>query len=83
MARTKPATPIRREPSSEYTNGASNGYASNGNASHSPMHLVGEKKHSVGEVTADALRTLVPDQARKEGGAGQFLFAVGGIYASL
>lgn len=77
MARTKQATPIRRNPSSEYTskqqqqkadkvvNGTANGKA----------HLA-QSPH--GSVLKDAL-----PPARKEAGALQFFLAVGGIYGSL
>jgi len=75
MARTKNATPLKREPSSEYTQ--KNGTALNG----TPRKL--EKETNGTSVTAEALKSLVPEEARKGSGVLPFLIAVGGIYGSL
>jgi len=76
----KQATPLRREPSSEYfRNGNATG---NGTPSRSSRNLE-TVIADVETATGNALKNLVPDEARKEGGAMQFLIAVGGIYGSL
>lgn len=81
MARSKQATPLRREPSSEYfTKGDQNG-----TSSRSPRNLdksVLNGRISEDHTNAEVLKSMVPE-ARKEAGAFQFLMAVGGIYGSL
>ncbi|TAQ87774.1 hypothetical protein B7494_g3932 [Chlorociboria aeruginascens] len=71
MARTKQATPLRKQPSSEYYSKADQ----NVTPSRSPRILEREK------VDGDLLKSLVP-VANKEAGALQLLLAVGGIYGS-
>ena len=79
MARTKQATPLRREPSSEY-------YAKSeekGISSRSPRNLdrdVGVKEASNGHAHVSVVNVV--DQV-KEAGALQLVFAVSGIYGSL
>jgi UDP-galactose transporter B1 len=81
MARTKQATPLRRDPSSEYFSKAD----ATKTPTRSPRNL---DKETNGTVTANGfmaekvIETLAPE-ARKEAGAVQFLIAVGGIYGSL
>lgn len=80
MARTKQATPLRREPSSEYTSKADR----NGTPSRSSRNF-DKALDGIAVDHADAeevLRSMVPE-SRKEAGAFQFLIAVGGIYGSL
>ena len=79
MARTKQATPLRREPSSEYFSKAEQ----NGTTSRSPRNL--DKAAVNGSKAVEdhpVLKSMVPE-ARKEAGALQFFIAVGGIYGSL
>jgi UDP-galactose transporter B1 len=82
MARTKQATPLRREPSSEYYSKADQ----NGTPTREPRNLDNEVNGNVvanGFTAAETvIETLAPD-AKKEAGALQFLIAVGGIYGSL
>ena len=80
MARTKQATPLRREPSSEYTSKADR----NGAPSHSARSLDKAFNGIVTDHThaEEVLKSMVPE-FRKEAGAFQFLVAVGGIYGSL
>ncbi len=81
MARTKQATPLRRDPSSEYFSKAD----AIGTPTRSPRNLDKERNGAVisGEfVNGNLIKTLAPD-ARKEAGALQFLVAVIGIYGSL
>jgi UDP-galactose transporter B1 len=81
MARIKQATPLRREPSSEYYSKAD----TNGTPTRSPRNLDKESNGTVslnGFTAETVIETLAPD-ARKEAGALQFLVAVGGIYGSL
>ncbi|PBP28758.1 UAA transporter [Diplocarpon rosae] len=75
MGRTKQPTPLRREPSSEYTSKAEG----NGTPSRSVRKL---DKEANGNVAAaeHILESVVPGV--KEAGALQFLIAVGGIYGS-
>ncbi|KAH8815826.1 UAA transporter family-domain-containing protein [Xylogone sp. PMI_703] len=85
MARTKQDTPIRREPSSEYTSKADatgtpgravrnlNREFSNGNAQRN-----GDTNSSANSKLIKAIEQQLPKQA----GALQLLFAVGGIYGS-
>ena len=76
MARSKQATPLRREPSSEYTSKI------DGTPSRSARSV---DKHMNGNGAMNAaekvLESVVPGV--KEAGALQFLIAVGGIYGSL
>jgi UDP-galactose transporter B1 len=79
MARTKQATPLRREPSSEY-------YAKGeekGTLSRSPRNLdrdVGVKEATNGYANRSVVNVV---EQVKEAGALQLVFAVGGIYGSL
>ena len=80
MARTKQATPLRRNPSSEYTSKAdprSLDKKRNGNApaQNGETHTL---KNAV--VKSDA---PLKEKAQKEAGALQLVFAVAGIYGSL
>ncbi|TVY85537.1 UDP-galactose transporter-1-like protein [Lachnellula suecica] len=77
MARTKQATPLRRDPSSEYVQGVS------GTPSRSARNLdrgVVNGGSADGLVNGGVLENIVP--VTKEAGALQFLIAVGGIYGS-
>jgi UDP-galactose transporter B1 len=80
MGRTKQATPLRRDPSTEYFSRA--------DATKTPARSPRNYKETNGAVTANGfmtekvIETLAPE-ARKEAGALQFLVAVGGIYGSL
>jgi UDP-galactose transporter B1 len=83
MARTKQATPLRREPSSEYTSKADQ----NGTSTRSSRNLDKEtdgtgRRGSVSLAAVSVIEALAPE-AKKEAGALQFLVAVGGIYGSL
>jgi UDP-galactose transporter B1 len=83
MARTKQATPLRREPSSEYTSKADQ----NGTPTRSSRNLDKEtdrtgRRGSVSLAAESVIEALAPE-AKKEAGALQFLVAVGGIYGSL
>ena len=80
MARTKQATPLRREPSSEYYSKAD----APGTPSRSPRNL---DKEINGSLIANgvAIGTLSKDATLevKEAGAIQLLVALAGIYGSL
>ncbi len=82
MARTKQATPLRREPSSEYFSKAD----APGTPSRSPRNL--EKKtngtngYANGHANGSTKKLSVP-VAAKESTIWHLFFAVGGIYASL
>ena len=82
MARTKQATPLRREPSSEYFSKAD----APGTPSRSPRNLEKTNGYANGhtnghvETIIDKLPVPVAD---KEHTILQLLFAVGGIYGSL
>ncbi|TVY21924.1 UDP-galactose transporter-like protein [Lachnellula arida] len=78
MARTKQATPLRRNPSSEYVQGVGNGTPSR-SARKSDSEVVKEDSTN-GFAHGEVLKPIVPDT--KEAGALQFLVAVGGIYGS-
>jgi UDP-galactose transporter B1 len=83
MARTKQATPLRRDPSSEYFSKSE--ADATGTPTRSPRNLDKEINGIVasnGYVAEKVIETLAPE-ARKEAGAVQFLIAVGGIYGSL
>jgi solute carrier family 35 (UDP-galactose transporter), member B1 len=79
MARTKQATPLRRDPSSEYFS-----RDVTGTPSRSPGTWEKEKSNGEinGHVNGSAAKTPTPT-TRKEAGALQFLVAVTGIYGSL
>lgn len=74
MARTKQATPIRRNPSSEYTS-----------KDDRPVRKLEKALESVksSSVNGAVLESLVPEAQQKDAGALQFLVAAGGIYGSL
>jgi UDP-galactose transporter B1 len=81
MGRIKQATPLRRDPSTEYFSRAD----ANKTPARSPRNLDKETNGAVtanGFMTEKVIGTLAPE-ARKEAGALQFLVAVGGIYGSL
>lgn len=81
MARTKQATPLRREPSSEYTSKA-DGY---GSPSRSARNLDRDTNATfTGKemMASDTVRPIIPE-TKKDAGILQLLFAVGGIYGSL
>jgi len=77
MARTKQATPLRRAPSSEYTSKADG---------RSPSRILDKGASSGGtgngHATGSVLESVLPKPQKKEAGALQLLFAVGGIYGS-
>ena len=79
MARSKQATPLRRDPSSEYVQGVGNGTPSR-SARKLDTEVVKENSTN-GFAHGEVLKPIVPDT--KEAGALQFLVAVGGIYGSL
>lgn len=80
MARSKQATPLRREPSSEYTSKV-DGTPSR-SARNSDRQINGNGNGVLnGSAAEKVLETVVPGV--KEAGALQFLIAVGGIYGSL
>ena len=79
MGRTKQTTPLRREPSSEYTS----------KADRTPRKETAGTILNGGDVFAtkedsngDLVRPIVPD-GKKDAGILQLLFAAGGIYGSL
>ncbi|KAH6719754.1 UAA transporter family-domain-containing protein [Leptodontidium sp. 2 PMI_412] len=79
MARSKQATPLRREPSSEYTSKV-DGTPSR-SARNSDRQINGNGNGVLnGSAAEKVLETVVPGV--KEAGALQFLIAVGGIYGS-
>lgn len=78
MARTKQATPLRRDPSSEYFS-----RDTTGTPSRSPAAWENEKSNGEANGRANGSEARKPATARKEAGAMQLLMAVGGIYASL
>jgi hypothetical protein len=78
MARTKQATPLRRDPSSEYFS-----RDLTGTPSRSPAAWENEKSNGEANGHANGSVAEKPATARKEAGAMQLLVAVGGIYASL
>lgn len=81
MARTKQATPLRREPSSEYTSKA-DGY---GTPSRSARNLDRDNKSVFAtkeDANGDVVRPIIPE-TKKDAGIIQLLFAAGGIYGSL
>jgi solute carrier family 35 (UDP-galactose transporter), member B1 len=75
MARTKQATPVRRNPSSEYIS----------KEDRTPIRNLERALNGAtnGHVNGSVLGSLVPKAQQKEAGALQFLVAVGGIYGSL
>lgn len=78
MARTKQATPLRRDPSSEYVQGVSG--TPTRSARNLDKDLVnGGAANGVGN--GEVLKSIVP--VRKEAGVLQLIFAAGGIYGSL
>lgn len=78
MARTKQATPLRRDPSSEYFSKAETPSRS---ARNSDKDLSNGSTTN-GHANGTALKDLFP-VAQKEAGALQFIIAVGGIYGAL
>lgn len=79
MARTKQATPLRRDPSSEYVQGVGNGTPSR--KARTLDRRVVKEDAANGTVNGEIMKTIPP--VTKEAGALQFLVAVGGIYGSL
>jgi UDP-galactose transporter B1 len=83
MARTKQATPLRRNPSSEYTSKAE----APGTPSRNPRNLDKEANGNAPAQNGHALglksNAPVKEKVQKEAGALQFVVAVGGIYGSL
>jgi solute carrier family 35 (UDP-galactose transporter), member B1 len=77
MARTKQATPLRRD--SEYVQGVGNGTLSR-SARNLDREVVNGGSAN-GLVNGEVLKSVAP--VTKEAGALQFLIAVGGIYGSL
>jgi UDP-galactose transporter B1 len=79
MARTKQATPLRRDPSSEYFS-----RDTSGTPSRSPGSWDKEKSNSGanGHKNGSITKSSTP-KAQTEAGLIQLLIAVGGIYASL
>jgi len=75
MARTKQATPLRRNPSSEYTVKQDKATRTTEKA------LEPITNGSIAEGVH--LEKFAPEQQRKDAGIIQFLIAVGGIYGSL
>lgn len=84
MARTKQATPLRREPSSEYTSKADQNGSLSMSARIGNKEMNGRQRRGsmAAETAEQVIETLAPE-AGKEAGALQFLIAVGGIYGSL
>jgi len=78
MARSKQATPLRREPSSEYTSKIDGTPSRSARSVDKHMNGNGAMNGSAAE---KVLESVVPGV--KEAGALQFLIAVGGIYGSL
>ncbi|PQE16059.1 UAA transporter protein [Rutstroemia sp. NJR-2017a WRK4] len=82
MARTKQATPLRRNPSSEYTSKAE----AYGTSSRNPRNLDKEANGNAPAQNGHALGLKsdapVKEKVQKEAGALQFVIAVGGIYGS-
>lgn len=82
MARTKQATPLRRDPSSEYFS-----KSDMGTPSRSPRNLNNELNGTAtggDDLKESLVKSFVPEvEMKKEAGALQFLIAVGGIYGSL
>ncbi|PQE13151.1 UAA transporter protein [Rutstroemia sp. NJR-2017a BBW] len=82
MARTKQATPLRRNPSSEYTSKAE----AYGTPSRNPRNLDKEANGNAPAQNGNALglksSAPVKEKVQKEAGALQFVIAVGGIYGS-
>lgn len=80
MARSKQSTPLRREPSSEYTSKVDGTPSRKGGSSEK---LVNGNVNGIieGSEVERVLENVVPGV--KEAGALQFLIAVGGIYGSL
>ena len=79
MARTKQATPLRRDPSSEYFS-----RDTSGTPSQSPGSWEKERSNggTNGYTNGSITKSSTP-KAQNEAGAMQLLVAVGGIYASL
>src|SRR3978361_1506750 len=79
MARTKQATPLRRDPSSEYFT-----RDTTGTPSRSPGSWDSDKSNGSanGHTNGSVVKGSAP-AVQKEAGAMQLLVAVGGIYASL
>jgi UDP-galactose transporter B1 len=81
MARTKQATPLRRDPSSEYFSKAD----ATGTPSRSARNLnkdLSNGNTTNGHTNGTVLKDLFP-VAQKEAGPLQFVIAVGGIYGTL
>jgi solute carrier family 35 (UDP-galactose transporter), member B1 len=83
MARTKQATPLRREPSSEYTSKADQNGTPTRISRNMDKEANGTRRRGSVSLTAESVIEALAPEARKEAGALQFLVAVGGIYGSL
>jgi UDP-galactose transporter B1 len=83
MARTKQATPLRREPSSEYTSKADQNGAPTRSLRNMDKEINGNGRRGSISLTAESVIEALAPEAKKEAGALQFLVAVGGIYGSL
>lgn len=80
MARTKQATPLRRNPFSEYTSKADQ----NGTPTRVSRNLNKELNGNAnGYTNGHVLENFTPKANQKGAGALQLLIAVGGIYGSL
>lgn len=82
MARTKQATPLRREPSSEYTSKADGYGTPSRSARNLDREINGFATKEAGLLDGDVVRPIIPE-AKKDAGLLQLLFAAGGIYGSL
>ncbi|KAM3070257.1 UDP-galactose transporter [Clarireedia jacksonii] len=82
MARTKQATPLRRNPSSEYTSKADAYGTPSGNARNLDKGTNGNAPGQNGNALGLKSNAPVKEKVQKEAGALQFLIAVGGIYGS-
>jgi UDP-galactose transporter B1 len=81
MARTKQATPLRREPSSEYTSKA-DGYGTPSRSARNLDRDTNGTSNGSEILGSDTVRPIIPE-TKKDAGIVQLLFAVGGIYGSL
>lgn len=80
MARTKQATPLRRDPSSEYFSKA-DATGTPSRSSRNPNRDLSNGSAASGHTNGAVFKDLLP-VAQKEAGALQFIIAVGGIYGA-